>query len=207
MPNAGPLIPVDAGGNQLAGFTGATGLDFTTTGELTPGVPGDIAVAGASGDFAIFEGVVGIIADFSFAGSGSLDYPLPPIEDFEIFAGGLSFDLDVINIVLQTDVLLVLEGSGIFNLAGFEPTDGTFEFAANDTGMTFSFSASQSAGPNVGGTVEGLEPLVAVCRNLVSGQSVTITLFPADTAWDCEAAGLSVAPGDRVLQYSLGTKP
>ncbi|MEO0424408.1 MAG: PEP-CTERM sorting domain-containing protein [Pseudomonadota bacterium] len=144
---AGPVIPVDAMGMQLDGFAGATGLDFTTTGELTPGVRGDIVVDAATGDFVPFNGATGTIADFSFTGAGNADYPAPPIGGFELFAGGLSFDLTSIDIVLQNDIFLILSGDGIFNAPGFDPTPGTFEFSANEAGMTFSFSISQATIP------------------------------------------------------------
>ncbi len=49
----------------------------------------------------------------------------------------------------------------------------------------------------VGGSISGLTGRSATCRNLRSGASVTIGLVGVET-WDCEAAGLDVALGDRV---------
>lgn len=141
---AGPVIPVDADGNQLPSFLGATALDFTTTGELTPGVRGDIEIDGTTGDFDAFNGDLGTVADFSFAGLGSVDYPAPPVPGFEIFAGGLSFDLETVNIVLQLSDFLALSGEGTFFAPGFDPTPGTWGFTAQEQGATFSFSASQA---------------------------------------------------------------
>ncbi|MEO0974366.1 MAG: PEP-CTERM sorting domain-containing protein [Pseudomonadota bacterium] len=143
----GPVIPVDAMGMQLDGFNGATGLDFTTTGELSPGERGAIIVDSATGDFVPFNGDSGTISDFSFTGAGNADYPAPPISGFELFAGGLSFDLTSIDVEFQNDTFLILSGDGMFNAAGFDPTPGTFEFTANEAGMTFSFSISQATIP------------------------------------------------------------
>jgi hypothetical protein len=144
---AGPVIAVDAAGNELPSFAGATGLDFTSTGELTPGTAGDIQVDAASGDFAAFDQAFGTIEDFSFAGAGSADYPLPPIDGFELIVGGLEFDLETIQVDFQTANTLLLSGTGIFQLAGFDDTEGTFVFSGNDQGATFSFSVSQTTIP------------------------------------------------------------
>ena len=43
----------------------------------------------------------------------------------------------------QGPTFLILSGSGTFHLAGFDPTPGTFVFTANQSGPTFSFSASE----------------------------------------------------------------
>ena len=51
----------------------------------------------------------------------------------------------------------------------------------------------------VGGSIEGLTGREVVCRNLTSGASATIDLTGIER-WDCEAAGLAVAVGERVEQ-------
>jgi subtilisin family serine protease len=58
-------------------------------------------------------------------------------------------------------------------------------------------------GTPVGGAVTSLSTRSASCRNLTNGDSATISLFGA-LSWDCEAAGLSVSPGDTVLMVIRG---
>ncbi len=57
----------------------------------------------------------------------------------------------------------------------------------------------------VGGSLSGVTPLAALCDNLTVPQSVIVPIPPGDTAWDCEAAGLSVSPGDLVRMIGVGT--
>jgi len=56
----------------------------------------------------------------------------------------------------------------------------------------------------VGGTVAGMSPIRVICRNVTTGQIVTIALSGA-TSWDCEAAGLIVNTGDTIVQRVRGT--
>jgi len=56
---------------------------------------------------------------------------------------------------------------------------------------------------SVGGTVTGVNPRRVVCKNLTTRKHVTI-LLDGVTAWDCEAAGLVVNPGDRIWQTVIG---
>lgn len=71
--------------------------------------------------------------------------------------------------------------------------------AAPDSGTAYVFTPV----PGVGGSVSGLNPLGATCRNRTSGQTVSIPL-QGGTTWDCEAAGLVVAPGNRIEQQVRG---
>ncbi|MEM9387874.1 MAG: PEP-CTERM sorting domain-containing protein [Pseudomonadota bacterium] len=146
-PGGSPVLPVDSMGNVLPNFDGATAIDFTTSGGPSPGVAGDFAVTGTSGDFNLFNGNLGTVQDFSFIDTGSLDFPFPPIAGFELFAGGLVFDLETISVVFQDTFFISLEGRGTFTAPGFDPTPGVFRFSAQDAGMNFSFSASQASVP------------------------------------------------------------
>ncbi len=56
----------------------------------------------------------------------------------------------------------------------------------------------------IGGAVDGLDPVHAVCRNETTGDSVAIPLSGVDT-WNCEKAGLSASPGDRIAQAVAGS--
>lgn len=56
---------------------------------------------------------------------------------------------------------------------------------------------------NLGGAVRGMTGRIALCRNLTSGQTVSVNL--AGTSWDCENAGFAAMTGDRILQFVIGT--
>jgi hypothetical protein len=143
-----PILPVDAAGTELSDFSGATGLDFTDTGSLTPGVAGTFEVDSTSGDFTILDSTTGTIEDFSFLLAGdSANYPYPPVIAFQVGDSGFQFDLDTITQDFNSGSSLVLSGTGTFFLDGFDPTPGVFEFSSQTTGATFSFSASESATP------------------------------------------------------------
>jgi hypothetical protein len=130
----------------------ATGLDFIALfgSASTPGTPGQFSVNSASGDFTPFVSTNGTIRDFSFAGLGSANFPNPgvfgPLLSFQTL-GGLTFTLNSIAISFQNNAALVLAGQGVFNMSGFTPTPGTFDFTSNGAGGTFSFSASNYAVP------------------------------------------------------------
>ena len=140
-----PVLPV--AGGALVALGSATGLDFTTTGVLTPGVVGNYGVDGASGDFAPFNvpaNSTGTIRDFTFTGAGSANYPSVPVANFELGALGFIMDLLTVNVIFQDDSNLILRGTGLFHLTGFENTVGTFNFAISNTQQTFSFAASEA---------------------------------------------------------------
>lgn len=143
---AGSIVPVD-------GFTGtptsillATGIDFNSAGTTpTPGVAGTFLVTSASGNFIVLTpvGTTGFIKDFTFTGPGSISYPNLPIATFEV-AGGVTFDLTSVSVSFHDANSIVLDGTGVFHAAGFDPTPGDFHFSAQGGGGTFSFSASQA---------------------------------------------------------------
>ncbi len=53
------------------------------------------------------------------------------------------------------------------------------------------------SGVAIGGTVSGLTPLGAACRDLTNGDTTLVPLGGAE-AWDCTGAGFSADPGDPV---------
>jgi hypothetical protein len=131
---------------------GATAIDITNVvGVPTPGVAGPIVGSNATGDFITLglNGATGSMSDFSFAGTGSAQYPLAPIATFEIFPGILTFTLTSVAVTFQSATQLGLEGFGMFtNVAmGFENTPGTFNFTAQGSQGSFTFSATQTAVP------------------------------------------------------------
>jgi hypothetical protein len=64
-------------------------------------------------------------------------------------------------------------------------------------------SVLPSCGAAVGGSVANVTTRNAVCRNLTAGGSVSINLAGA-LDWNCEAAGLTVSPGDTVSMVVRG---
>jgi hypothetical protein len=142
-------VPVCGGADCLAELNVATGLDFTLTSGTsgTPGVPGNETVTSANGDFAFLTpGTVGSVKDLTFRGAGNTTFPGPTIVAWETL-GALTFDMLTVQISFESATDLVLNGTGMFRLAGFDPTPGTFSLSANEAGNTFSASASQSAVP------------------------------------------------------------
>jgi hypothetical protein len=55
----------------------------------------------------------------------------------------------------------------------------------------------------VGGSVTGVSPSRLLCKNMSTGQ--TVLMQDQAQSWDCEAAGLAIQPGDRILQTVIGT--
>jgi hypothetical protein len=147
--NCVPFVPV-AGGVAVA-LDAATGIDFGPGSNLalTPGVAGIFQVDAGVGDFAGIVGFSGAIRDFTFTGPGSVNYPAAPVTAFQSAGGGFSFDISTITVFTQSGGFLDLRGTGVFHLAGFDPTPGTFRWQANQTaipGGTFvlSFAGSEA---------------------------------------------------------------
>jgi hypothetical protein len=143
----GNFLPVigSTGASTTLGL--ATGLDFINFfgSAATPGVAGSAAVNSGSGDFGGLVGAVGTIRDFTFSGSGSAAYPTTTLLGFQNYGSGLTFDLLSVGVLFQSSSVLALTGTGIFQMAGFNDTYGTFSFSGNGATNTFSFSASQAA--------------------------------------------------------------
>jgi hypothetical protein len=143
--------------NPVNGVTGtptdlasATGLDFQNLWGPDPAGTGQFAVVQAGGDFSPLWGSVGVIKDFSFAGGGSSNYPLPPIGAFEsLVAGNLTFNLLSIAVKDQDADSLHLSGWGTFHweAAGFDPTNGSFDIYGTAGGASLAFNTS-SGQPN-----------------------------------------------------------
>jgi hypothetical protein len=158
MSISGSLVPVNgATGIETPTLATATGLDFTLGGHVpSPGVNGSLFVNSTSGDFGGLISTTGSIKDFTFQGAGSANFPTvsSPILGFE--TGNLGFAMDLLgitNVVHSSSNLLTLEGTGLFHLAGFDNTPGTFVFSANQSGETFSFSASEGTIPEPGSMI------------------------------------------------------
>jgi len=129
----------------------ANAIDITTiAGTPSPGVIGPVLGSNATLDFFTLglNGATGTMADFSFAGTGGLGFPVAPIASFEIFPGILTFNLTSVSVSFQSASQLGLLGIGTFTgMAGFDPTPGTFNFTGQGSAGSFTFSATQTATP------------------------------------------------------------
>ena len=120
----------------MTGLDTATALDFL----------GPSTIDSASGDFAGLAGATGTVSDLTFnnsatvrqaafsglAAAGSLS-----LLNFQNF----SFDLQSVSVTLQLANVLVLTGTGIFSMPGYDDTFGTFTFIANGLNSTFTFTS------------------------------------------------------------------
>jgi hypothetical protein len=142
-PGADCVLPVLGTGVQTT-LDQAVALDFTNTGAPTPNVAGPMSIDGGTGTFAGILGA-GTIKDFCFvAGSCGL-YPTAPIAAWQTSFGGATFDmLTVLNPFKSASGLLVT-GTGLFHIAGFDDTPGTYSLAVTNAGTAFSFSATDTA--------------------------------------------------------------
>jgi len=142
-PNADCVIPVLGTGVQTS-LLNAVALDFTSTGIPTPNVAGPMSIDGGTGTFAGILGA-GTIKDFCFvAGSCGL-YQGVPVAAWQTSAGGATFDMLSVTRPFASLNALVLQGTGLFHIAGFDNTPGTFTIGITNTGTAFSFSATDAA--------------------------------------------------------------
>ena len=144
----GNFLPVVGATGASTTLGLATGLDFINFfgSAATPGVAGSVAVNSGSQDFAGLVGTSGTMRDLTFSGSGSAAYPTPALASFQAYpSAALTFDLLSVAVLMQTSDALVLTGSGVFHMLGFQDTYGKVTFTGNGSSGTFSFSASQGA--------------------------------------------------------------
>ena len=184
--DAGPLIdgsfsifsyfkPVDGATGTATSTGSASGINFLNLNGTDSTGTGEFLVTTADGDFSSLFFNTGTIKDFSFSGAGSAAYPTLPIAGFEsLLAGGLTFDLQHIMIQEQNSSVVHLTGTGIFNWssAGFDPTEGTFDFYGESGGGT---GVSPSPVPEPGSLMllasGGLTAWAHVWRRRRSGSS------------------------------------
>ena len=159
--SAAPIVGAYSISGNFAWVDNDTGLPVASAGDAdaidfklfnnapNPGDAGQFLVLNASGDFAAFITLgtgIGSIRDITFDGLGNTDFPSVPVAGFQS-VDGITFDLtDITNVTANGDSLEI-RGVGVFHLAGFDDTPGAFVFTGQQSGGSFSFSASQSAVP------------------------------------------------------------
>lgn len=140
------LITLPASASTFFGDLTFSG-DFTSNGslELTTDLvfPGnDFDVDGAAGDFATETGIgpgdLGSIADLDLTLGGG------PVQLVSI--AGVTFTLESIDIVAQTDAFLLVTGEGFVTYEGMD-TDAFFNLSANAIGSLSNFSAGITSVP------------------------------------------------------------
>lgn len=142
-PGADCVLPVNNLG-VVSGLDTAVALDFTNTGSLTPNVAGPVSFDGGTGTFAGVVGT-GTIKDFCFVPGSCGAYPAAPVISWQTSALGATFDLLTVTSPFKSVDALNLVGTGLFHIAGFDATPGTFSLAVTHAGTAFSFSATDAA--------------------------------------------------------------
>lgn len=110
-----------------ASLGSAVAIDFTPIQAGTSG-SGLIFVTTSDGDLSgIAAGTTGSILDLFFG-----PFSGPVMSFFSI--GGLTFDLESLEIVTQNNAGIILKGTGSMHYAGFDVTQGTWGASFNDAG-------------------------------------------------------------------------
>lgn len=136
---AGGWIPVNAANVQTT-IGSATGINFQGSGTVVAPAPTfDLAV--------ISVGTAVSMTGFQFSPALSPS-PVNPLYTATDGLNTVSFILQSVEVDFQNNTFLLLSGTGIMSLTGFDPTAGTWEFSGQTAGGgTFSWSASSVAVP------------------------------------------------------------
>lgn len=144
-PNADCLVPVNGFGAMVA-LRSATALDSTIVAAPTPNVAEPMTIDDASGNFVGQVGP-GAIRDFCFVTVNCGIFPGAPVALWDSGAGRLTLDVNTVPVGLEANNTLVLGGTDLFHLAGFDDTPETSNLSVTRTGEAFSFSATDAAVP------------------------------------------------------------
>ena len=104
---------------------------------------------GPTGDYAGTAGISVFHSAFTF---DPFIGPIIPLWTFTDGPTSYSFDLTSVTIDFRVKKAIVLSGTGIAHITGFDDTGGDWIFSANTAGTTFSFSSSNSV-PEGGATL------------------------------------------------------
>lgn len=132
-PTGGTPTPLDPNG-----ISTATGIEFVESSfPLFSGL--DAFVTSGNGDF---SGTVASGVDFHDFNFDPLDAGQPTLWSFA--SGTINYELKMTtaNIDSQSANQINLNGSAVLTANGFADTNGTFQFTANNSGGSFSYSSS-----------------------------------------------------------------
>ncbi len=112
--------------------------------DATTITPTTALVFGATGDFgAITSGTAASHSPFTFD-----PITTPVLGLWSV--GGFTFDLTSMILLNQSAITVGLKGAGVMKSAGFEDTDFTWVFTANQAGTTLTFSSGNANVPAPG---------------------------------------------------------
>ena len=101
---------------------------------------GDVTVSQAIGDF---DGAAGTVANYTNFTFNPFSGPIAPLWSVTIGGTTFEFDLERINVSLQTADQLALSGTGTLSALGYDDTEFAWTFSGDSTGSgLFSFSAA-----------------------------------------------------------------
>lgn len=107
----------------------------------------DVVVSTTGGAGSYTPALINQPVDFSDIVFRPTTGPIDDLWKFDAFGKTYSFDVTEYDVTYSSDTTLVLEGSGIAHITGFEDTFGTWSLTANAAAGTSSFSASTMAAP------------------------------------------------------------
>jgi len=146
-------VPLSGTIGYVGGVNGGQDLTTITTVQFK----NPFFVVNSQDDLAALAGATGTIKNLTFS-------PFTAIQDFLTFSSGLNFDLQTLTFERKTTAAgneIDFQGTGRFQMAGFDDTFGTFIMTLQDDmgrGLNISFSASSETGEGGGGpnlTVQG----------------------------------------------------
>lgn len=140
------MTAVSAMAAPITGEIGFTGImtKYTPTGNIATATGLDFASAvvnTASGSFSpipVLPPTAVTFKDFVFNPPAEVDNLWQLTYDSVTYA----FDLKDIAVVFQSSAGLILEGTGILHVTGYDDTPGSWTFSGQRTGMTFSAAST-----------------------------------------------------------------
>ncbi len=135
-------VPISGSIGFAGSYTHDGTIDLSDAKTITPTTA---LVFGATGDFgAITTGTAAAHSPFTFA-------PIPVVPVLGLWSvGGFTFDLTTMVLQSQSASIVDLTGAGVMKNAGFDDTDFTWVFTANQSGATLTFSSSDANVPAPG---------------------------------------------------------
>jgi hypothetical protein len=133
------------------GIVDSTGVDFAT---VAPGYEFIYSIGTCVGDFCgllsenLFGPSGGNIQDFVYDPLGGSIAAFWTLKDLN--GKTFSFQLDSVTLDKRDSNSLVLSGRGVLTHPDFDPTDGVWEFSGQQSGGSFSWSASNAFVPEPG---------------------------------------------------------